>query len=353
MWLHVPRELRSASALESEGSISASPPPSEWSLWCTSSGTPSLRHVSWPGWKRRPWHQLLSGTTCAPSTLERGVAWWISSLAARRARISPSPGSGQDLTGSDPASSSSTSGFPSSARHLSSLGRTSPEQLGLFPVSASTLKTEAIAVPGPSFVRVTLAPLTSEPGSSSWPTPRASPNENRTTTNAPSHGNGHGKTLADEACDRTKALLWPTATATDAKASGSALYAKTGTHNPGTTLTDAAARLRTWPTPSARDWKGTLAHDKPPRNSRPLDEEASRFGLRLLTTEPDGPESSPPPPGSLQLNPLFVEWLMGLPLGWTDFAPLGTALCQPKPPTLGADSGERSSGNNAAPTEAA
>jgi len=25
------------------------------------------------------------------------------------------------------------------------------------------------------------------------------------------------------------------------------------------------------------------------------------------------------------LNPLFVEWLMGWPIGWTDFAPLETA----------------------------
>jgi hypothetical protein len=29
-----------------------------------------------------------------------------------------------------------------------------------------------------------------------WPTPRASFNENRTQANAPSHGNGHGETLA-------------------------------------------------------------------------------------------------------------------------------------------------------------
>jgi DNA (cytosine-5)-methyltransferase 1 len=29
--------------------------------------------------------------------------------------------------------------------------------------------------------------------------------------------------------------------------------------------------------------------------------------------------------GTRKLNPLFVEWLMGFPLGWTDSAPLATA----------------------------
>jgi hypothetical protein len=33
------------------------------------------------------------------------------------------------------------------------------------------------------------------------------------------------------------------------------------------------------------------------------------------------------------LNPLFVEALMGLPLGWTDCAPLETASCPPKQST--------------------
>ena len=38
-----------------------------------------------------------------------------------------------------------------------------------------------------------------------------------------------------------------------------------------------------------------------------------------------GPESLPSAPTSRpRLNPAFVEWLMGLPHGWTDFVPLGT-----------------------------
>lgn len=51
-----------------------------------------------------------------------------------------------------------------------------------------------------------------------WPTPRSSPNENRTTRNAPTHGNGHGKTLAGEVNEMESA--WPTPSARDWKDSG-------------------------------------------------------------------------------------------------------------------------------------
>lgn len=47
-------------------------------------------------------------------------------------------------------------------------------------------------------------------GSSSWPTARASEQENRTTQRAPSHGNGHGEVLAGVACDVVN--NWPTPT---------------------------------------------------------------------------------------------------------------------------------------------
>jgi hypothetical protein len=55
---------------------------------------------------------------------------------------------------------------------------------------------------------------------------------------------------------------------------------------------------RLWPTPVARDWKGP--------------------GLRgQLPTELAKEESG-------QLNPTWVEWLMGFPLGWTDLEPSET-----------------------------
>ena len=53
-------------------------------------------------------------------------------------------------------------------------------------------------------------------------------------------------------------------------------------------------------TPTARDWKSGKASQKTmDRNARPLSEQIG---------------------GSL--NPTWVEWLMGWPLGWTDLKPL-------------------------------
>ena len=58
-------------------------------------------------------------------------------------------------------------------------------------------------------------------------------------------------------------------------------------------------------TPTARDWRsGKASQATMDRNSRPLSEQIG---------------------GSL--NPTWVEWLMGWPLGWTDLKPLATDKC--------------------------
>lgn len=63
------------------------------------------------------------------------------------------------------------------------------------------------------------------------------------------------------------------------------------------------SRKGMWPTPSARDWKSGKASEKTlSKNARPLNE--------CVENTPSGG----------QLNPTWVEALMGFPCGWTDIA---------------------------------
>jgi hypothetical protein len=125
--------------------------------------------------------------------------------------------------------------------------------------------------------------------------------------------------------------LLPTPRAEGMDAMGSGTHAKDS----------LVLQSRQWPTPTARDWKGTpLSLDTLPTNSRPLNEavRARRWPtptsndckpagqsevleyrqenrrttaqrLRAAATEPSEIGGS--------LNPTWVEWLMGFPLGWT------------------------------------
>lgn len=80
-----------------------------------------------------------------------------------------------------------------------------------------------------------------------------------------------------------------------------------------------------WATPSARDWNsGEASQETLDKNSLPLNEQAL-----LFQSSPPAPKQSPGmicwcgthgcglPSHKRKLNPLFVEWLQGLPLNWT------------------------------------
>jgi len=83
-----------------------------------------------------------------------------------------------------------------------------------------------------------------------------------------------------------------------------------------------AFEVRTWATPTTRDWKDGS-------DPSPLVPTNWLLGRQAPRTETVGQESSPsvqnsPRPSPKRLNPNFVEWLMGLPIGWTDLKPLET-----------------------------
>jgi len=170
----------------------------------------------------------------------------------------------------------------------------------------------------------------SDSSSSAWTTPTA------TDTGR------NGKYQQGGTALSAQAKMWPTATAGDSR--NSARHTTTApASKPGTTLVDAT---RTWPTPQAGDGKtGYQCRKKGgPRIQKNL-ETVVRDDLKSWPTptardykdgntgDQDVPTNGllgraanrdPASPVGL-LNPTWVEMLMGLPIGWTDFVPSATA----------------------------
>jgi hypothetical protein len=146
------------------------------------------------------------------------------------------------------------------------------------------------------------------------PTPSAS---SYGTTNNGQRGDGTTYRTAGTPSLETMARhnLWPTPTAGDSKSSGSRNTPESQAH-PGTSLTDAvrgdggtgrirgeqklSARAKNWSTPIARD-AGTY---------KQAAYMPGHTGGEQLTRQVGG-----------TLNPTWVEWLMGFPLGWTALEP--------------------------------
>jgi hypothetical protein len=106
--------------------------------------------------------------------------------------------------------------------------------------------------------------------------------------------------------------MWPTPCTTDAK---NVPYqkGKNGTRYP--MLLGAVMPEKMWPTPASRDWRSEQCSAEFKEKH-----EAHTRGKTLpwvVTHSADTPTGG-------QLNPTWVEWLMGYPLGWTDSADWAT-----------------------------
>ena len=104
---------------------------------------------------------------------------------------------------------------------------------------------------------------------------------------------------------------WPTPTASLGTKGGRVTPRKA---REGGTLIEAVSHRQTWPTPVASMAKGSspAALTRKSGSSR----ENDRLDHKVMAL--DGG----------QLNPTWVEWLMGWPLGWTDLKPLETDRCR-------------------------
>lgn len=232
------------------------------------------------------------GMTCAPLTADCGaelLMWW---LAGFRAKTSA-------LQEKEPASLVNAPAC--GLKWRASLAKFDPVscswktvQLSLLEdseLSSVTWPRSGMTADGQCWELPMSERRTSGIDSGFWPTPVASDTSSRT------------KPYAQGGTPLSLAVKWPTPTVCGN-------YNRKGAS--ATSGDGLATAVRMWPTPTAHNAKEG-AHKSEYEKNTPT-----------LAAQAGGP-----------LNPTWVEWLMGWPLGWTDLKPSATDKFQPAPQPLG------------------
>lgn len=280
-----------AASLE-EGSLDGEPS-------APSNSTDTPQAYLWPAKTTERSRRSRSGTTCKPLTDDLGGAVLMWCLEASPAKTYPSREKAQVLTESEV-------GYGGKWRELSvkydpdsSSWRTHRALFDLdLSESSVTLPQWGMMRGGALLERTTSALPTNEIGSGSWATPCASD----ATRGGKITEKMSGRSLAQQINTPHRC---PTPT----------VY---GNHNRKGLTKNSGDGLSTWvkkvPTPTACAAKGSSPGSLTRRSGR------SRVNDRLdhhVMSSDGGP-----------LNPTWVEWLMGWPLGWTELKPLETGKFQ-------------------------
>ena len=77
-----------------------------------------------------------------------------------------------------------------------------------------------------------------------------------------------------------------------------------------------AKQANYWQTPIARDWKPETGSEHNAYDKTNLSRQV--YSLQDRQTQAGPPSSESGQTSRRRLNPRFVEWLMGLPIGWTE-----------------------------------
>ena len=298
-----------------------------------------------------------SSMMCEPSPESSATL----SAGASHARTSALPASEQGSPESDPGCGVNMLGSLASYDRATSLWRTSQHSLfGGLDEFSETWPRSGMTRSGTAYQLPPLVRLTAETESGSWPTPDV-----RGFTN-----DGSLMMLSKKTADReewsqmayrkgrsSKERLWPTPQAQMPGATPNSPKVKnllTGSrHSFYLTQAVEAERIKPgvitkWPTPTSRDYKDGSAESckNVPANGL-LGRVVHQFqtptvspsrGLRIKQEDGSDVRQRLEPPGG-SLNPTWVEWLMGFPLGWTVLKSSATQSS----PTSRKSSGARSS----------
>lgn len=242
------------------------------------------------------------GMMFEPLTDTRGEELLTWFRAGFRARTSALPEKAQESTVSDPACGRTWPGLLARYDPDSRSWRTvQPSLLADWGESSVTWPRSGMTAGGLCLELLTLERPTSGTGFGWWPTPCATDNSDRapsanvhiSKTGLPKHIAPNGEKSQMRLSQAVR--MWPTPTVC-------------GNHNrKGASATSGdglSTAVKTWATPVARDFRH-------PGRSR-LERTGGKQG-----------ECLPQQVGGA-LNPMWVEWLMGWPLGWTDLKPSAT-----------------------------
>ena len=259
-------------------------------------GKPTQLRTLLRKYKKEPFMRLLSGLTFKPSTAHRGVANWI--LSQEDSRVSPIQVRGSYLdkktqeTYGQTLNESLARFHPGSCSwrtFQTSIIQSAPQSLETWPKWGLTRLGALYALP-------TLAHPIEERDGLSWqlPTPTTQMNQ---TCESMNHSKAHRN---------LKKLLYPTPTASEAEKAGKYKKGQTG----NSLVAKAKRGELIYPTPTARE-----------PNDLGLNLDRGRYSNDTLTRKVSNQEGLKT---GGRLNPQWVEWLMGWPIGWTDLEGAGT-----------------------------
>jgi len=256
--------------------------------------------------KKGSYRRSLSGMTYEPSTASLGVERWMSLLLASRASRSVLPESEQEPT------TNATSG-PKRSEYFAKFDHDTHSWkmfLALFPADTSQPFSDnwpraGSMRNGVCSARTMSVPRTDGSGCGYWPTPtvgdfKSARNSTANRLRIPPTGIHKGDTLTDAV------TMWPTPRATDGSHGGRVTPRKS---REGGNLIEAVSSRAIWPTPTVADANGNSSQEKITQRHAKMPGHVPS----ILRERVGG-----------QLNPTWVEWLMGWPLGWTDLEPLET-----------------------------
>lgn len=285
------------------------------------------------GKKKGSSNRFPSGTTSEHSTGNLGVGKWILSLPDSHASPSLSPESKQEnLT-------NGTCGlkqYESFAKYDPDTASWRTSQISLFTNTterySKTWPKAGMVFRGVAYLQPSAERRIREPGSGFWRTPHASDGEGGIMT---MHKDKAGHYKLRDHVQEINWKMWPTPRA----------------GNPGSRPNKKGGKIlaeevKKWPTPAVRDHKGSnsekhckvtgkgrkhmdqlpnaVAHggtSTPQTYPTPTSQDNQRCPSMMSRGRACRDFRAQEPTG--QLNPDWVEWLMGWPIGWTDLKPLG------------------------------